>query len=46
MACRQQRSSHQQRGYFFLDFVAKRRTNKRFDLIICNEQSIAHRLGT
>ena len=46
MACRQQRYPHQQRGYCFLDFAAKRRTNNRINLIICNQRSIAHRLGT
>ena len=41
---RQQRSSHQQRGYCFLDFLAKRRTNKRSSLIICEQQSTERRL--
>ena len=43
---RQQRSPHQQRGYYFLDSIAKRCTNKLSSLIICDQQSIAHRLGT
>ena len=46
MACRQQRYPHQQTGYCSLDFVAKRRTKKRSNLIVCNQQSIAHQLGT
>ena len=32
-------------GIFFVDFVAKRRTNKRSDYIISDQQSIADRLS-
>ena len=47
MACRQQQQRYlcQQRRYCFLDFVAKRRTNKRSSQSISDQQLIAHRLN-
>ena len=45
MACRQQRHLQQQRGYCFLDFVAKRQTNNRYSYIISDQQSYARRLS-